>query len=62
MNLSAFPSVPYKNAGLRTTLTVNHTEQDIYEMLTTLAEYLDDMDKKNIVSKTEIFKTFALAS
>lgn len=60
LNLSVFPAVPYKNAGLRSTVTVNHTVQDIYDMLSSLANHLEDMEKKHQLNKNEIFKAFAL--
>jgi 7-keto-8-aminopelargonate synthetase-like enzyme len=59
---SAFPSVPYNSTGIRTNLTINHTEQDIYGMLTTLAGIVEDMERKKRLSRTAIQKTFALAS
>jgi 7-keto-8-aminopelargonate synthetase-like enzyme len=61
LNLSVFPAVPYKNTGLRTTLNTNLSIQDIYDMLSTLANHLEDMEKKQKVNKQEIFKAFALA-
>lgn len=60
LNLSVFPAVPYKNAGLRSIVTVNHTIQDIYDMLSSLANHLEDMEKRRQINKTEIFKAFAL--
>ncbi|MEZ5173043.1 MAG: aminotransferase class I/II-fold pyridoxal phosphate-dependent enzyme [Bacteroidia bacterium] len=37
INLSVFPSVPYKNTGLRIPI-VNHTFEDIYNVLSAIAE------------------------
>jgi hypothetical protein len=54
--------VPYNSTGIRTNLTINHTEQDIYGMLTTLASIIEDMERKKRLSRTAIQKTFALAS
>jgi 7-keto-8-aminopelargonate synthetase-like enzyme len=59
---SAFPSVPYNSTGIRSNLTINHTEQNIYDMLTTLAGIIEDMERKNRLSRATIKKTFALAS
>jgi 7-keto-8-aminopelargonate synthetase-like enzyme len=59
---SAFPSVPYNSTGIRTNLTINHTEQNIYDMLTTLANTVEDMERRNRLSRVTIAKTFALAS
>jgi hypothetical protein len=57
---SAFPSVPYNSTGIRTNLTINHTEQDIYGMLTTLAGVIEDMERKNRLSRKAISKAFSL--
>ena len=58
---SAFPSVPYNSTGIRTNLTIQHTEQDIYGMLTTLAGVIEDLEKKNRLSRVAIQKAFPLA-
>ena len=58
---SAFPSVPYNSTGIRTNLTIQHTEQDIYGMLTTLAGIIEDLEKKNRLSRAAIQKAFPLA-
>ena len=58
---SAFPSVPYNSTGIRTNLTIQHTEQDIYGMLTTLAGIIEDLEKKNRLSRVTIQKAFPLA-
>jgi 7-keto-8-aminopelargonate synthetase-like enzyme len=60
LNIAAFPAVPYKNTGLRITLTSNHTMSDIHEMLTTLSDNIEKMEKSSKVSKQEIFKAFSL--
>jgi 7-keto-8-aminopelargonate synthetase-like enzyme len=57
---SAYPSVPYNSTGIRTNLTINHTEQDIYGMLTTLAGIIEDMERKKHLSRTTIQKAFPL--
>lgn len=59
---SAFPSVPYNSTGIRTNLTIQHTEQDIYGMLTTLAGIIEDLEKKNKLSRAAIQKAFPLAN
>jgi 7-keto-8-aminopelargonate synthetase-like enzyme len=59
---SAFPSVPYNSTGIRTNLTINHTEQNIYDMLTKLASIIDDMESRKRLSRATIQKTFALAN
>ncbi len=60
LNPSSFPSVPYKNTGLRATLTTTHTEQDIYEMLTTLSNHLNNMERQAKVSRAEIHQAFGI--
>lgn len=59
---SAFPSVPYNSTGIRTNLTINHTEQDIYGMLTTLAGIIEDLERKKHFSRADIQKAFPLAN
>ena len=61
LNPSSFPSVPYKNTGLRATLTINLTEQDIYEMLHQLSEHMNDMEKGKKVSREEIRRAFGMS-
>ncbi len=60
LNLSSFPAVPYKNTGLRATLTTTHTEQDIYEMLYALSEHLSDMERQTKVNRKEIHIAFGM--
>jgi 7-keto-8-aminopelargonate synthetase-like enzyme len=60
INLSVFPSVPYKNTGLRIPLTVNHTFEDIYDLLTIIAEQLPFALKDNDSSIEEINKAFKI--
>jgi 7-keto-8-aminopelargonate synthetase-like enzyme len=47
LNPCSFPSVPFDKAGLRITINVNLTNDDIYEMLTTLAEVLKNLKSRN---------------
>ncbi len=60
LNPSSFPSVSYKHTGIRTALTTNHTEQDIYEMLNVLSEHLTDMERHSKVSRQEIHQAFGM--
>jgi 7-keto-8-aminopelargonate synthetase-like enzyme len=60
LNIAVYPAVPYKNTGLRITVTHHITKTDIYEMLNTLAEILADLEKEWRLSKAEIFKAFAM--
>ncbi|MEX1188007.1 MAG: aminotransferase class I/II-fold pyridoxal phosphate-dependent enzyme [Bacteroidia bacterium] len=60
INLSVFPSVPYKNTGLRVPLTVNHTFEDIYNLLSIIADQLPYALEDNKSSLDEIKKAFKL--
>ena len=60
INLSVFPSVPYKNTGLRIPLIVNHTFEDIYDLLSIIAEQLPFALKDNDSSIEEINKAFKI--
>jgi 7-keto-8-aminopelargonate synthetase-like enzyme len=60
INLSVFPSVPYKNTGLRIPLTVNHTFEEIYTLLSTIAEQLPHALKDNNSTMADIVKAFRL--
>lgn len=60
LNPSSFPSVSYKHTGIRTALTTNHTEQDIYEMLNVLSDHLSDMESQSKLSRQEIHKAFGM--
>jgi 7-keto-8-aminopelargonate synthetase-like enzyme len=60
INLSVFPSVPYKNTGLRIPLTVNHSFEDIYNLLSIIAEQLPHALKDNDSSLDEINKAFKI--
>ena len=60
LNPSAFPSVPYNKGGLRVTINNHLSNEDIYEMLTTLSRQLNFMEDLNKISKVEIHKNFAL--
>lgn len=58
INLSVFPSVPYKNTGLRIPLTVNHTFEDIYNLLNVIADQLPHALKECDSNMDEIRKAF----
>jgi 7-keto-8-aminopelargonate synthetase-like enzyme len=60
INLSVFPSVPYKNTGLRIPLTVNHSFEDIYNLLSVVAEQLPFALKDNDSSMEDIYKAFKI--
>ena len=58
LNIAAFPAVPYKNTGMRITLTYNLTEDDITEMLTVLSKQLDKLIDEFGTSRSAIYKAF----
>jgi len=60
INLSVFPSVPYKNTGLRIPITVNHTFEDIYNVLAVIADQLPHALADNNSSIEEINKAFKI--
>jgi len=60
INISVFPSVPYKNTGLRIPLTVNHTFEDIYNLLSIISDQLPFALKDNDSSLNEINKAFKI--
>ncbi|MBK5284774.1 MAG: aminotransferase class I/II-fold pyridoxal phosphate-dependent enzyme, partial [Bacteroidia bacterium] len=60
INLSAFPSVPYKNTGLRITLTNHLTEENIDELLYTIKQHLPYALESTNSSMENIYKAFKL--
>lgn len=58
LNLSSFPAVPYAKTGLRTTVTLHQSEQDIYDMLTALAANFEALERESKMDRTVIFRTF----
>ncbi|MFN5318564.1 MAG: aminotransferase class I/II, partial [Bacteroidia bacterium] len=62
INLSVFPSVPYKNTGLRIPITVNHSFEDIYSLLSAIAEQLPFALEDCKSSMTDIFKAFKMTA
>lgn len=60
VNLSVFPSVPYKNTGLRVPLTLHQSEASIDNLLRTIAEQLPFALKDEGSSMQEIYSAFNL--
>jgi hypothetical protein len=52
--------VPYKNTGLRVPLTTGHTFEDIYNLLSVIAEQLPFALKDNNSSMEEINRAFKI--
>lgn len=61
INISVYPSVPYKNTGLRIPITVNNTFEDIYGLLTVIKEQLPNALKDNNSNMQDIYKAFKIA-
>ena len=60
VNLSVFPSVPYKNTGVRITITNHLTEENIDNMLLTFARQLPEALQLSNSSMENIYKAFKL--
>src|SRR5258706_2081353 len=58
VNLSVFPSVPYKNTGVRITLTNHLTEENIDNLLYTFARQLPEALRLSNSSMENIHKAF----
>jgi len=58
VNLSVFPSVPYKNTGVRITLTNHLTEENIDSLLHTIARQLPEALNLSNSSMENIHKAF----
>jgi 7-keto-8-aminopelargonate synthetase-like enzyme len=61
-NLSVFPSVSYKNTGLRMPINLHLTEQDIDDLLLKTAEQLPLALEDSQSSMKEIYKSFKLVA
>ena len=59
-NISVFPSVPFKNTGLRITLTNHLNENNIDELLRTIARQLPDVLSESDSNMENIYKAFKL--
>ncbi len=59
-SLGIFPSVPENKTGLRITLTLHHSFEDISELLHNISKQLKRSYQLGIINKDELFKTFNL--
>ncbi|MEY4937252.1 MAG: hypothetical protein RIS64_3611 [Bacteroidota bacterium] len=59
-NLAGYPIVPDKNTGIRFTVTVHHTLEDIQRMLCVFAALLDEEAALQQVQKQDIFRAFGM--
>lgn len=60
INISVYPSVPYKNTGLRIPITVNNTFEDIHGLLTVIKEQLPLALNDNGANMQDIYKAFKM--
>jgi len=58
LNIAGYPAVPYKNTGLRMTITYHTTKEDITNMLSLLAIELDKALKVHDSTRIDVFKAF----
>jgi len=61
-NLSVFPSVAINNAGLRLPISRNHTYEDLYGLISTIAEELPLAMDENNITLEEIYHAFRKTS
>ena len=61
VSFAAYPSVPEKLSGVRITLNLSHTVQEIHEMLTALAGHIAELESKNKVNIEKVYNSFGLA-
>ena len=62
INLSVFPSVSYKNTGLRIPITLHHKEEDIKNLLDAIANELPEVLQDTNSNMMEIYKSFKLVA
>lgn len=55
---SAYPSVPLRNAGIRFSVTATHTEQEVREALTALAEHMPAVMKEEGMTRADLDEAF----
>jgi len=60
INLSVFPSVPFKNTGLRIPINANHSFEQIYDLLKTIADQLPTAMLESGVTFSDIYKAFKI--
>ncbi len=53
-----YPVVPKKNAGLRISVTTHNTFEDIENLLSTMAEIIDDLENQGKLDREKIYNDF----
>jgi 7-keto-8-aminopelargonate synthetase-like enzyme len=59
-NIAVYPSVPYKNTGLRILVNLHHSLEDIQKMLCQLAVFLEQEEQAQQVERVDIFRAFGM--
>lgn len=59
-NIAVYPSVPYKNTGLRILVNLHHSLDDIQQMLCQLAFFLEKEEAAQQVERDDIFRAFGM--
>jgi 7-keto-8-aminopelargonate synthetase-like enzyme/predicted N-acyltransferase len=61
VNVSAYPSVPMKRAGIRLTLTAAHALEDVERAIELLAEYVPQVMADESITKADLASQFSRA-
>jgi 7-keto-8-aminopelargonate synthetase-like enzyme len=59
-SLSCYPSVPYNNAGMRIPVTLHHTDEDIENIIKTIAELLPSTLKATESNINDVYRSFKM--
>jgi 7-keto-8-aminopelargonate synthetase-like enzyme len=60
VSISVFPSVPYNNTGIRVPVTLNNTDEDIENIIKTIAEILPATLKEAGTEMKDIYRAFKM--
>lgn len=60
-NAAAFPAVPVKQAGVRASLTLHHSDEDITRLVRTIARNLPEVMREASTDRSDIARAFHLA-
>jgi 7-keto-8-aminopelargonate synthetase-like enzyme len=61
VNLGIFPAVPVKKSGVRFSVNLHQTDEDVERLVTTIARNFDDVVRSEGESPESIWRTFHLA-
>jgi 7-keto-8-aminopelargonate synthetase-like enzyme len=54
-----YPVVPKKNAGIRVSVTTHNTFEDIENLLSTMADVVNDLEREDKFNKEKVYKDFS---